>query len=191
MLQWNELLNECNNCSNCDLASTRTNVVIGRGNVNAKVMFIGEGPGEQEDVHGLPFVGPAGKLLDILFEAIGLEEDDYYIANIVKCRPPSNRVPTDSEAEQCLPLLRNQFALIRPQIIVCLGNTAARHIIGKEQKITQIRGQWIERKGVYMMPTFHPAALLRDQSKKELLFKDIKAVKQKLDDIKNVSYSRI
>lgn len=190
MLQWNELLNECNNCSNCDLASTRTNVVIGRGNVNAKVMFIGEGPGEQEDVHGLPFVGAAGKLLDILFEAIGFEENDYYIANIVKCRPPSNRVPTDSEAEQCLPLLRNQFALIRPQIIVCLGNTAARHIIGKEQKITQIRGQWIERKGVFMMPTFHPAALLRDQSKKELLFTDIKAVKQKLDDIKNFSNSR-
>lgn len=184
MLQWNELLKECNNCSNCDLAGTRTNVVIGRGNVNAKVMFIGEGPGEQEDIHGLPFVGPAGKLLDILLEALEFEQDDYYIANIVKCRPPSNRVPTDSEAEQCLPLLRNQFALIRPQIMVCLGSTAARHIIGKEQKITQIRGQWIERKGVYIMPTFHPAALLRDESKKELLFIDIKAVKQKLDDIK-------
>jgi DNA polymerase len=165
------------------LGQTRTNIVIGRGNINAPILFVGEGPGEQEDLHGQPFVGAAGQLLDTLLEALMLKQDDYYIANVVKCRPPNNRVPTDDEAEKCLPYLRNQVALIRPKIIVCLGSTAAKYVISKDIKITQIRGKWIERKGYWMMPTFHPAALLRDQSKKVLLFRDIKEVKQKLHNI--------
>jgi DNA polymerase len=147
-------------------------------------MFIGEGPGEQEDMQGMPFVGPAGKLLDLLLESLMFKPEDYYIANVVKCRPENNRIQTDDEAEKCLPLLRNQVSLIKPKIIVCLGSTASRYIIGKEHKISQIRGNWIERKGFFIMPTFHPAALLRDQSKKTLMFQDMKAVKEKLNIIR-------
>jgi len=180
MLEWDELNSTCEVCQSCELGRTRTNIVIGRGNINAPIMFIGEGPGEHEDVQGMPFVGPSGQLLDLLLQALMFKPDDYYIANVVKCRPPNNRVPNDKEAEKCLPYLRNQVALIRPRLIVCLGSIAAKYIIARDVKITQIRGQWIERKGYWIMPTFHPAALLRDQSKKELLFKDIKEVKVKL-----------
>jgi len=143
--------------------------------------MIGEGPGEQEDLQGLPFVGPAGKLLDLLLKAQMIKEDQYYIANIVKCRPPGNRVPTDEEAEKCLPFLRNQVYLVKPKIIVCLGATAMKYVVDKNARITQIRGQWIERKGYWIMPTFHPAALLRDESKKVLMWEDIKKVKQRMD----------
>lgn len=183
MLQWEQLNLSCKSCQGCALGRTRTNIVIGRGNINAPILFIGEGPGEQEDLQGLPFVGAAGQLLDTLLEALMFKPDDYYIANVVKCRPPNNRVPNDEEAEKCLPFLRNQVALIRPRIIVCLGSTAAKYTISKDIKISQIRGQWIERKGYWMMPTFHPAALLRDQSKKQLLFKDLKAARIKLSEI--------
>ncbi len=185
MLDWIELNKTCIDCQACGLGNTRTNMVFGRGNINAPVLFVGEGPGEQEDIQGMPFVGAAGQLLDTLLEALSLKPDEYYIANVVKCRPPNNRVPTDIEAEKCLPYLRNQVALIRPKIIVCLGSTAARYIISKDVKISQIRGQWIERKGFWIMPTFHPAALLRDQSKRVLLFRDIKEVKQKIISIKS------
>jgi len=184
MLDWEELIRECNNCRKCELSNTRTNVVIGRGNTRATVLLVGEGPGEQEDKQGLPFVGPAGKLLDLLLSALMFKEEDYYIANIVKCRPPNNRVPFDEEAEACLDYLRNQLLLIRPKIIVCLGATAARHIIDRDIKITQIRGQWVEKKGFWIMPTFHPAALLRDQSKKILMWEDFRKVRQKLNEIK-------
>jgi DNA polymerase len=173
----------CKSCQSCELGKNRTNIVVGRGNINAPIMFIGEGPGEQEDLQGQPFVGPAGKLLDVLLDALMFKPDDYYIANIVKCRPPNNRVPNDVEAEKCLPYLRNQVALIRPRIIVCLGSTAAKYVISKDIKITHIRGQWFEQKGYWIMPTFHPAALLRDASKKALLFRDIKEVKIKLNSI--------
>lgn len=183
MLEWDQLNSTCEGCQSCELGSMRTNIVIGRGNANAPVMFIGEGPGEQEDKQGLPFVGPAGQLLDVLLEALMFKPDDYYIANVVKCRPPNNRVPNDQEAEKCLPYLRNQVALVKPRIIVCLGSTAAKYIIARDVKISQIRGQWIERKGYWIMPTFHPAALLRDQSKKALLFTDIKEVKKKITTI--------
>ncbi len=183
MLDWEQLDLACKGCKSCELGKYRTNIVIGRGNIKAPIMFIGEGPGEQEDMQGIPFVGQAGKLLDILLEALMFKPDDYYIANIVKCRPPNNRVPNDQEAESCLPYLRNQVALIRPRIIVCLGGTAARYVISKDIKITQIRGQWLEQKRCLIMPTFHPAALLRDPSKKALLFKDIKEVKKKLNFI--------
>ena len=144
MLSWEELIRECTSCKRCSLGSTRTNIVIGRGNTNAPMMLIGEGPGEQEDLQGFPFVGPAGKLLDLLLSALMIKGDDFYIANIIKCRPPGNRVPLDEEAEKCLPFLRNQVSLIRPKIIVCLGSTAMKHIlVDKDAKITQIRGRWI------------------------------------------------
>ncbi|HHV59241.1 MAG TPA: uracil-DNA glycosylase [Clostridiaceae bacterium] len=183
MTGWEELIKACEKCQKCVLAKTRTNVVIGRGNINAPVMFVGEGPGEQEDKQGLPFVGAAGKLLDLLLDAMMFKKEDYYICNIVKCRPPGNRVPTDEEAESCLPYLRQQVRLTRPKIIVCLGSTAARFIIDRSARITNIHGQWFERKGFSIMPTFHPAALLRDESKKALMWEDVKKVKQRLNAI--------
>jgi len=178
-----EIAQECNNCSKCDLSKVRTNVVFGRGNENASLMFVGEGPGEQEDLQGQPFVGPAGKLLDLLLRAQGIKDEDYYIANIVKCRPPNNRVPSEEEANECIPYLRKQVGVIRPKIIVCLGATAMKYIVDQNAKITQIRGEWIERKGCSIMPTFHPAALLRDMNKKPLMWQDIKKVKQRLDEV--------
>jgi len=186
MLGWEELIGECENCRKCSLGDTRTNVVVGRGNRNAVMLFVGEGPGEQEDKQGLPFVGPAGKLLDLLLSSLMIKESNYYIGNIVKCRPPENRTPLDAEAEACLPFLRNQVALIKPRIIVCLGATAVKHIIDRDARITKIRGQWIEKKGYMIMPTFHPAALLRDESKKILMWEDFKKVKLRLDEIRGV-----
>lgn len=183
MLGWEELEQACSGCMKCGLGSTRKNIVIERGNRNASLMFVGEGPGRQEDEQGKPFVGQAGQLLDLLLDGLMIRPEEYYICNIVKCRPPENRVPTDEEAENCLPFLRNQVALIKPSIIVCLGSTAMKHIIGKDAKITQIRGQWIEKKGYWIMPTFHPAALLRDESKKILLFEDLIKVRKKLREI--------
>jgi len=178
-----ELSIECSKCLKCGLSNGRTHIAFGRGNESANLMFIGEGPGEQEDLQGQPFVGPAGKLLDLLFRAQGIKNEDYYIANIVKCRPPNNRVPTDEEANECMAYLRQQVAIIKPRIIVCLGATAMKHIIDRDAKISRIRGDWIERKGCSIMPTFHPAALLRDSSKKPLMWQDIKKVKQRLDEM--------
>lgn len=183
MYDWEELISRCNNCKRCSLAGTRKNVVIERGDRNAPLMFIGEGPGEHEDIQGQPFVGRAGKLLDLLLEALSIKEHQYYITNIVKCRPPGNRAPNDREAQACLPYLRNQVILVRPKIIVCLGATAMKYIIDKDARITKIRGNWVERKGYWMMPVFHPAALLRDESKKILMWEDFKKVKQRLDSI--------
>lgn len=183
MYNWEDLITECNNCTRCKLGNTRNNIVIGKGNIRAPMMLVGEGPGEQEDIQGIPFVGPAGKLLDLLIKGMNINDDDYYICNIVKCRPPNNRVPEEGEAEACIQFLRNQVYLIKPKIIVCLGSTAMKYIVDKEARITKIRGQWIERKGYYIMPTFHPAALLRDESKKILMWQDFKKVKQRLMEI--------
>ena len=156
MSDWDELNTLCSECRRCALCDGRKNAVLGRGNLNAPVLMIGEGPGEHEDRLGQPFVGPAGKLLDNLIKALKIDEDKYYITNIVKCRPPANRTPFDEEAQACLPFLRRQFQLIKPQIIVCLGATAMKYIADEDAKITQIRGTWIEKKGTYIMPTFHP-----------------------------------
>lgn len=183
MINWEELIEECSNCEKCNLSKTRTNVVIGRGNTNADLMLVGEGPGKQEDIQGIPFVGAAGKLLDLLFNALMITEDMYYIANIVKCRPPYNRVPSEQEAQQCLPYLREQVKLVNPKIIVCLGATAIKYLVDKNVRITKIRGQWIERKPFWIMPTFHPAALLRDESKKELMWQDFKKVKHRMEKL--------
>jgi len=185
VLSWDELTEGCKNCTRCELANNRRNVVIGRGNVNAPIILVGEGPGEQEDIQGQPFVGPAGQLLNLLLCALMIKEEDYYIANIVKCRPPQNRDPKDQEAEKCLPFLRAQVKLIQPKIIVCMGRIAVKYILkDKDVRITKIRGQWQERKDFLIMPTFHPAALLRDESKKILMWEDFKKVKQRLEGIK-------
>lgn len=174
---WEELENSIKECNKCKLCNGRKNIVFGQGNKNADIMFIGEGPGADEDIQGLPFVGKAGKLMNKAFEGLGINRDNVYIANIVKCRPPSNRVPEDDEATACLDYLRNQVILVKPKIIVLLGSTALKNILGKEYSITASRGKWIEQKGIMYMPTWHPAALLRDENKKIEFWKDLKKVK--------------
>lgn len=177
---WEELENNCKNCKKCRLYQNRTNIVIGDGNKNAKIMFIGEGPGADEDAQGIPFVGKAGQLMNLALEGLGFNrKEDLYIANIVKCRPPGNRTPEKDEALSCLDYLRAQVILIKPKIIVLLGNTALKNIIGEQYGITACRGKWIEKKGILYMPTFHPAALLRDENKKIEFWKDLNQVKEK------------
>ena len=164
-------------CKKCKLCSNRTNVVFGVGNTNAKIMFIGEGPGAEEDKAGIPFVGRAGKLLDMAFQAIGINREEVYIANIVKCRPPGNRNPEDDEVQACSEYLQKQIEIINPDIIVLLGSVALKAILGKEYGITASRGNIIEKDGRKYLPTFHPAALLRDETKKIYLYKDLKKIK--------------
>lgn len=177
---WEELEQSIINCKKCKLCQNRTNIVFGTGKKNAKVMFIGEGPGADEDREGEPFVGKAGKLMNEAFKGLGINREEVYIANIVKCRPPSNRVPEEDEAEACLNYLRNQVILVKPKIIVLLGSTALKNILGKEYGITNARGKWIEKKGIMYMPTWHPAALLRDENKKIEFWNDLKEVVNKL-----------
>ena len=177
---WEELEQSIINCNKCKLCQNRINIVFGQGNKNAKVMMIGEGPGADEDKEGIPFVGKAGQLMNKALTGLGIKREELYIANIVKCRPPSNRVPEQDEAEACLNYLRNQVILVKPKIIVLLGSTALKNILGKEYGITEARGKWIEKKGIYYMPTWHPAALLRDENKKIEFWKDLKLVKEKM-----------
>lgn len=183
MVSWEELEAICQQCRNCALAETRHNVVFGVGNRQADVLFIGEGPGEQEDLQGEPFVGPAGKLLDVMLEVINLSRDRVYIANIVKCRPPKNRDPLNVEQDACIRYLRTQTALLRPKIIVCLGRIAAMRIIDKDFRITKQHGQWFERAGVHMMAMYHPSALLRDPSKRPDTFLDLKSLQAKIQEL--------
>ena len=173
---WEQLEETAKECKKCKLCQNRNNVVFGTGNRQASLMFIGEGPGADEDLQGTPFVGKAGKLMNMAFEAIGLKREEVYIANIVKCRPPGNRNPQDDEANACLDYLRNQVILVKPKIIVLLGSVALKNILGKENGITASRGKWIERKGILYMPTWHPAALLRDESKKIDFIRDLQEV---------------
>ncbi len=187
MSGWDDLINACRSCRKCALAETRTNIVIDRGSRKAQVMLVGEGPGRQEDMQGIPFVGQAGRLLDLLLKALMLTEEDYYITNIVKCRPPRNRVPTEQEAQICLRYLRRQVKLVSPKIIVCMGSTAARYIIDKNIRITAERGRWVRKKGFWIMPTFHPAALLRDPSKKTPVFEDFRQVRDKVREAGNTN----
>lgn len=179
---WEQLEAETKQCKKCRLCQNRNNVVFGTGNKQAKLMFIGEGPGADEDIQGEPFVGKAGKLMNMAFEAIGLKREEVYIANVVKCRPPSNRNPEDDESAICLNYLRNQVILVKPKIIVLLGNVALKNILGKEYGITSSRGKWVEKKGILYMPTWHPAALLRDESKKIDFIRDLKLVLEKLEN---------
>ena len=173
---WEDLEKSIINCKKCKLCTNRNNIVFGQGNKNADIMFIGEGPGADEDMQGLPFVGKAGKLMNMAFEGLGINRSEVYIANIVKCRPPSNRVPEQDEAMACLNYLRNQVILVKPKIIVLLGSTALKNILGQEYSITASRGKWVEKKGILYMPTWHPAALLRDENKKIEFWRDLKLV---------------
>ena len=177
---WDDLKKSIAECKKCRLCTNRTNIVMGEGNINAKIMFIGEGPGADEDKQGLPFVGKAGQLMNKAFQALGINREEIYIANIVKCRPPSNRVPEEDEAQACLNYLRNQVVLIKPEIIVLLGSTALKTILGKEYGITAVRGKWMEKNGIKYMPTWHPAALLRDENKKIEFWQDLKELKKYL-----------
>ena len=175
---WEELEETCKNCKKCKLCTNRTNVVFGTGNRNAEIMFIGEGPGADEDLQGIPFVGKAGKLMDRAFEGIGIKREEVYIANIVKCRPPNNRNPEYEEADACKEYLGSQINLVKPEIIILLGSVALKNILGKEYGITSSRGKWFEKDGIKCLPTFHPAALLRDETKKIDFWNDLKKVKQ-------------
>lgn len=189
MLDWKDLEQQCLACQKCALSDTRTNVVFGVGSPTAEVMFIGEGPGENEDLQGEPFVGRAGQLLDDMLEIIDLSrKSNVYIANIVKCRPPQNRDPLNTEQEACIGYLRNQVALIRPKIIVCLGRIAAMKVIKEDFKITKEHGQWFERNGVHMMAMFHPAAILRDPRRRPEAFEDLKKLEKKIREICTRTY---
>ena len=180
---WEELEESIKNCNKCKLCHGRRNIVFGTGNKNADIMFIGEGPGADEDIQGEPFVGKAGQLMNKAFDALEIERENVYIANIVKCRPPQNRNPEKDEANACINYLRNQVMLVKPKIIVLLGSVALKNILGDKYSITTARGNWIENKGIYYMPTFHPAALLRDDSKKIYFWRDLKLVKEKIKSL--------
>ena len=182
-VSWDSLHAEIEACDTCDLCRLIHHKVPGQGDGNADLMFIGEGPGAEEDLQGLAFVGAAGQLLTKMIAAIDMTREQVYICNVVKCRPPQNRVPTPEETAACLPYLRAQFALVRPRVVVLLGATAARAVLGEQIRITRDRGNWVERKGVWFMPTYHPAALLRDESKKRNAWHDLQAVRQKLTEV--------
>jgi len=188
MTEWDALEAECKACRKCSLWETRTNTVFGVGSRNAEVLFIGEGPGEQEDLKGEPFVGRAGKLLDDMLSLIDLDRSNIYIANMVKCRPPQNRDPLNVEQDACIGYLRTQVALLRPKIIVCLGRIAAAKIIGGDFKISRDHGTWYERGGVHMMALYHPAALLRDPRRRPETFTDLKRLQEKIQALCHHTY---
>lgn len=183
MSQWTELETKCKNCYACGLSKTRTNVVFGVGNTAADLLFIGEGPGEQEDLKGEPFVGRAGILLDKFLLAVGLDRTIVYIANIVKCRPPGNRDPLPEEQQACIGYLHEQIRLIQPKIIVCLGRVAAKVFLSPDFKVTKQHGEWFNKDGIWMMGTFHPAALLRNPHQKPGAFEDFLAMRDKLTEL--------
>ncbi len=182
--RWQALEEKCRACQKCPLCETRTNCVFGTGNRNADLMFVGEAPGEQEDLSGTPFVGRAGQLLDRFLYAVDIKREDVYIANILKCRPPKNRDPFPAEEDACIDYLREQVRLVRPKVIVCLGRIAAMRLIKPDYKITQEHGTWVEKGDFAMTAVFHPAALLRDPRRKEDMLNDMKSIKARLDDNK-------
>ena len=188
-----ELAQDCNQCHRCGLGDNRTHAVVGRGNLQAPIMLIGEAPGQKEDETGLPFVGRSGQLLEKILASVNLStEHDIYIANINKCRPPENRTPTPDEIAACIPYLLEQIRLVDPKIILLTGATAVKGITGDKRKITKIRGQWLEWEGRLCMAIFHPSYLLRNPSKevgkpKWLMWQDIQAVRAKLDEIRKNS----
>lgn len=181
---WNALEKECKACEKCELCKTRKNVVFGVGNPRASIMFVGEGPGENEDLQGEPFVGRGGILLDKMLAAVDLDrKKNIYIANIVKCRPPKNRDPLPNEQEACIGWLRNQFAILRPAIVVCLGRVAAAKLIKEDIKITKEHGIFFEKGSTLMMGTLHPAALLRNPNNKPAAFEDFLVLREKIDEL--------
>ena len=185
-----KLKEECLNCQKCGLCKTRTNVVFGTGVDDAEVMFIGEGPGENEDLQGEPFVGRGGQLLDKMLAAVDLDrKKNIYIANIVKCRPPQNRDPLPEEQDECIKWLREQFKILRPKIIVCLGGIAAAKIIKPDFKITKEHGIFFEKNGVLMMAILHPAALLRNPNNKPAAFEDFLKLQEKIKEVCDHTYT--
>lgn len=182
-ISWDLMHEQIAACEKCELCRNIHNKVPGQGSAAASVMFIGEGPGADEDLQGLAFVGKAGQLLTRMLAAIQLSREEVFICNIVKCRPPQNRTPFPEEAAACMPYLRCQVALVKPKIIVLLGATAARYILGDHIRITRDRGIWVEKKGVFFLPTYHPAALLRDESKKRDAWHDMQALQAKMKEL--------
>jgi len=189
MLSWEYLEAACLNCKKCALYETRTNVVFGIGNRAAEVVFVGEGPGESEDLQGVPFVGRAGVLLDNMLKIIGLDRTrNIYIANIVKCRPPNNRDPQNTERDMCIEWLHSQISLIKPKIVVCLGRIAAMELINDDFKITRDHGKWYEKEGRKIMALYHPSALLRDPNRRPETFVDLKGLERIIKDICENTY---
>ena len=181
---WEQLKQDCMGCDKCELAKTRTKLVFGVGNENARVLFIGEGPGANEDLQGEPFVGRGGQLLDKFLAAVDLDrKKNIYIANMVKCRPPQNRDPLPAEQDMCIGWLREQTRLLRPKIIVCLGRISATRLISPDFKVTKQHGQFIEKNGTLMMGTFHPAALLRNPNQKPAALEDFIALREKIMEV--------
>ena len=183
MGEWEALRERCLSCRACGLCETRANVVFGVGDPNAEVLFVGEAPGEREDALGEPFVGKAGQLLDDMLAMIGLDRSRIYITNSIKCRPPQNRDPLNTEKDACAPFLQRQLELMRPKIIVCLGRVSAMEMIKPDFKITQEHGQFFEKNGVLMTALYHPAALLRDTDKKPDTFVDLKRLQAKIRQV--------
>jgi len=181
-ISWQEFYAGLGDCRACRLCERRTNIVPGEGDYSARLMLIGEGPGQEEDRQGRPFVGASGALLTRMLSAIDLSRDQVYICNVVKCRPPGNRTPTPDEAAACMGYLRQQFALVRPRVVVLLGKTAAVNVLHEEIFIGRDHGRWFEQKGVSFMPTYHPSALLRDPALKRAAWEDFQKVRAKLDE---------
>ena len=177
------LQSACHACTACPLAKTRTNVVFGVGPCPSPIVFVGEGPGQQEDLQGEPFVGPAGKLLDDMLCIIDLGRENCYIGNIVKCRPPHNRDPLQTEQDACIDWLRAQTRLLRPKIIVCLGRIAAMKLIREDFKISREHGQWEQKGGIWFTALYHPSALLRDETKRPETFRDLKSLQAKVREV--------
>ena len=182
-MDWRQLYSHSENCQNCALYQGCTHKVPGQGDLRAPLMLIGEGPGQHEDEQGLAFVGPAGQLLTQMLSAIRLPRDRVYICNVVKCRPPHNRQPLPEEVQACLPYLRRQFLLVRPRVILLLGATAVSAVLGPEYRITRCHGQWVSRKGVDIIATYHPSALLRDAGKKRPAWEDLQKLRDRLKEL--------
>ncbi|MBE6583310.1 MAG: uracil-DNA glycosylase [Ruminococcaceae bacterium] len=185
MMTWEELENSCKSCDKCPLGKTKTNTVFGVGNKNTDIMFVGEAPGESEDKSGIPFVGRAGKLFDKYLLALGIDRNEVYIANILKCRPPNNRDPLPEEQDMCMSYLREQVRLIKPKMIVCLGRISAMKLIKPDFKITKEHGIFFKKGAFEIVAVYHPSLLLRDLSKREEMYTDMKRIKQKLEGVKN------
>ena len=188
MHTWNDIESMICSCGRCALGQTRKNAVPGKGSHAAQIMLVAEAPGKQEDLQGIPFVGPAGKVLDILLTSAGLSRKDVFITNIVKCHPPGNRDPLPEEQEACMQYLRAETALLHPPVIVCLGRIAAQKLIAPHFKITREHGMWIHRKGYWMTAVYHPSAILRDPAKLEDAKRDFQSIVAKVQEIEESKY---
>lgn len=182
-MDWDSLEQLCRACNRCPLCETRNSVVFGVGPKETPILFVGEGPGQQEDLQGEPFVGPAGQLLDEMLSIIDLSRETCYITNIVKCRPPQNRDPLQTERDTCIPFLRQQFLLLRPKLVICLGRIAASSLIHEDYRITREHGQFVEKRGVWMTAIYHPSALLRDPDRRPEAFRDLLAIREKIREV--------